>query len=278
MAKVIAIANQKGGVAKTTTTQNLAVALALKGKKVLMIDFDSQASLTIAVGLEPEDYADSSIVNVLEDNKKREHKDISECITQTPDGKAWIVTSIIDLANLEWQLFGRINRETILARAIETIKDDFDFILIDCPPALGILTLNALACADGVIMPSSTKYLSYRGLTNLEDTIADIKEQINPGLEVYGVIATIHENKSKHNQILSLMLQNKPVIAVIKNLADADGGIYEGISVVEQASGSSIAGEYNRVAEMIINNHFPTLTSWKWYAETSENGGKEQNG
>lgn len=271
MSKIIAVANQKGGVAKTTTTQNLAVALAKRGKKVLMVDIDSQASLTIAVGLEPEEYADNCIVQVLSDPKKdKGYRPIEECIVPTPDGHAWIVPSIIDLANIEWQLFARMDRNKVLARPLEPIKESFDYILLDCPPALGIMTINAFSCADGVIVPSTTEYLSYRGLANLEQSIEEVKEVINPNVKIYGVIATKHERKTKSRQILELMMQNYPVIAVIKSLAEAIAGIYDGKSVVELLPGSDISKAYEATAEMIVKDSFITLDSWSWTTTEDE--------
>ena len=267
MAKIIAIANQKGGVAKTTTTQNLAVALSEKGKKVLMIDFDSQASLAVAVGLEPLDFENNCIVQVMEDPKSGRSKSIRECIQATPDGKAWIVTSIIDLANLEWQIFSRLDRNLILARALAPVAEDYDYILIDCPPALGILTINAFSCADGVLVPSTTEYLSYRGLANLEDSIDEVKELINPKLEIYGVIATKHERTTKSRQILDLMLDNYRVLAVIKKKTEAIAGIYEGKSVVELLPESDITQAYKDIAEMVVSGEFTELREWRWGGE-----------
>lgn len=265
MAKVIAIANQKGGVAKTTTTQNLAVALSQMGKKVLMIDLDSQASLTVAVGLEPLDYSENNIVQVLGDPKKSDdYKPIRECMVKTPDGKAWIVPSIIDLANLEWQIFSRLDRNNILGRAIAPALPDFDYILIDCSPALGIMTINAFSCADGVLVPCTTEYLSYRGLGNLEDSIAEVKELINPKVEIYGVLATKHKRTRKHAQILDLMINNYLVLAVIKEKTEAVSGIYDGKSVVELMPESDITKAYITVAEMIDNNKFVPIESWNW--------------
>ena len=145
--KVIAIANQKGGVAKTTTTHNLAVALADAGKKVLMIDLDSQASLTISVGLEPLEIQ-RTIVDVL----KKDGAPISECIQRLRDN-LHIVTSIIDLAPMEMEMLSRASREKILDRALKPVKDNYDFILIDCPPQLSILSSSALSGGVGVLMP-----------------------------------------------------------------------------------------------------------------------------
>ena len=151
---VIAVANQKGGVAKTTTTHNLGVALAAAGKEVLMIDLDSQASLTISTGLEPLEMQ-RTIVDVL----RKEAAPIGECVYPITE-RLHIISSIIDLAPMEMELLSRASREKILDRALKPIRESYDFILIDCPPQLSILTINALSCADGVVIPVKTDYLA----------------------------------------------------------------------------------------------------------------------
>lgn len=246
--KVIAIANQKGGVAKTTTTHNLGVALASAGKKVLLIDLDSQASLTISVGLEPLE-AQHTIVDVL----KKDGAPIRKCIQQLREG-LHIVTSIIDLAPMEMEMLSRASREKILDRALKSVREDYDYILIDCPPQLSILTINALSCADGVLIPVKTDYLAYRGLTQLQDSIQEIQELINPELRVLGVVATLYDTRvSDDREILALLRKEYNLLGVIKRLAVAKKGIYDGLSVIEQAPTSEIAVEYKLIAEMIIS-------------------------
>lgn len=249
--KVIAIANQKGGVAKTTTTHNLGVALAAKGKRVLLIDLDSQASLTISVGLEPLEMR-RTIVDVL----KKDGLPIGECVEQISE-RLHIVPSIIDLAPMEMELLSRASRERILDRALKPVRKDYDFILVDCPPQLSILTINALSCADGVIIPVKTDYLAYRGLTQLQDSIQEIQELINQDLKVLGVIATFYEKRvSDDNEILAALRRKCNVLGVIKRLAVAKKGVYDGLAVVEQTPGSEISIEYNAIADMIIKNQF----------------------
>ncbi len=248
---IIAIANQKGGVAKTTTTHNLGVAMAAKGKRVLLIDLDSQASLTISVGLEPLE-VERTIVDVL----KKDGAPISECIKQLSE-RLHIVTSIIDLAPMEMELLSRASREKILDRALEPVLGAYDFILVDCPPQLSILTINALSCADGVIIPVKTDYLAYRGLTQLQDSIQEIQELINPGLKVLGVIATLYEKRvADDNEILAALKKEYNILGVIKRLAVAKKGIYDGLAVVEQTPGSEISIEYNAIADMMIAGKF----------------------
>lgn len=248
--KVIAIANQKGGVAKTTTTHNLGVALAAKGKRVLMIDLDSQASLTISVGLEPLE-VEQTIVDVL----RKEGLPLMECVQRLSD-RLHIVTSIIDLAPMEMELLSRASREKILDRALRPVREQYDFILIDCPPQLSILTINALSCADGVLIPVKTDYLAYRGLTQLQDSIQEIQELINPGLKVLGVIATLYDTRvADDREILALLRKEYNLLGVIKRLAVAKKGIYDGLAAVEQAPNSDLAREYVAIAEMIMSGN-----------------------
>lgn len=246
--KVIAIANQKGGVAKTTTTHNLGAALAAAGKKVLLVDLDSQASLTISVGLEPLEVK-RTIVDVL----KKDGTPIQESIQQLTE-QLHIVTSIIDLAPMEMEMLSRASREKILDRALKPVREIYDFILIDCPPQLSILTINALSCADGVLIPVKTDYLAYRGLTQLQDTIQEVEELINPELQVLGVIATLHDTRvTDDREILALLKEEYNLLGVVKRLAVAKKGIYDGRAAVEQAPGSEIAKEYMTIADMIIS-------------------------
>ena len=246
--KVIAIANQKGGVAKTTTTHNLGAALAAAGKKVPLIDLDSQASLTISVGLEPLEVK-RTIVDVL----KKHGTPIQESIQQLTE-QLHIVTSIIDLAPMEMEMLSRASREKILDRALKPVREIYDFILIDCPPQLSILTINALSCADGVLIPVKTDYLAYRGLTQLQDSIQEIQELINPGLKVLGVIATLYDTRvADDREILALLRKEYNLVGVIKRLAVAKKGIYDGLAAVEQAPNSDLAREYRAIAEMIVS-------------------------
>lgn len=244
---IIAIANQKGGVVKTVTTHNLGEALAEKGNRVLDIDLDSQGSLTIATGNEPDSFK-TTICDVL----KKRPEDIMKCIYNISDNLD-LIPSIIDLATLEMELMSRTAREMVLARELNKIKDKYDYILIDCPPQLSILTLNALAAADKVIIPCKTDYLSYRGLEQLENTIADVKELINPNISIMGVIATLYEKVVKdHNEILNMLNEKYNVIGVIKKTAAATKGIYDGIPVVKRDPKSEIAREYVKIAEYIV--------------------------
>lgn len=250
--RIIAFANQKGGVAKTTSTHNIGVALAQKGKRVLLLDLDSQASLTISVGIEPLEI-EKNIINVLD----KEKCDIRECIQNVRENLD-IITSTIELASLEMNMQGRINREKILDRALEPVKGEYDFILLDCPPQLSILTVNALSCADGVIIPTKTDYLSYRGIELLMDTINDVKEEgINSKLEVIGAIATLYNMRSNDDKdILNGLKDKYNVIGVVKMLVSAKKGIYDGLSVVEKEPNNDISIEYIKIADMLLSDNY----------------------
>lgn len=243
---IIAIANQKGGVTKTTTAHNISAALASFGASVLVVDLDSQASLTISMGKEPEDF-DFTICDIL----KKNPEDIRDCICHLPAGYD-LVPSIIDLATLEMELMSRTARETVLARQLNRVKKDYDYIIIDCPPQLSILTLNALAAADQVLIPCKTDYLSYRGLEQLKMTIEDIKDLVNPDIEIMGVIGTFFEVVSKdQKEILEKLKAEYNVIGVIKKTVEAVKGVYDGESVVERNPRSEIGQEYIKIAEYI---------------------------
>ena len=247
MGKIIAFANQKGGVGKTTSTYNIGVSLARKGKKTLLIDLDSQASLTVSAGLEPFNNG-STIVSALE----KDGMPITKCSRKLQENLD-IVTSRLELAQLEFVMIGRSMRETILKRALMPVKNQYDFILIDCPPQLSILTINALACADYVIIPVKTDYLAYRGVELLLESIADIQSLVNRELEILGVIATLYEVRVKDdNEILNALYKKYNVLGVVKKMAIVRKGIYEGLAVSEQSPENAVAKEYDKISEYII--------------------------
>lgn len=249
MGKIIAFANQKGGVAKTTSTYNVGVSLAQKGKRTLIIDLDSQASLTISAGLEPFDYNKTIIEALAKDGVA-----LSDCIVPLKDNLD-ICTSRLDLSQMEIEMIGRSMRETILNRALDKYKENYDYILLDCPPQLGILTINALACSDYVIIPVKTDYLAYRGVELLNDSIAEVKELINPKLCILGVVATMYEKRVKDdNEILNALEKKHRIIGVVKKMAIAKKGVYTGQSVSDQSAKNDVAIEYSKVSDYIMAN------------------------
>ena len=189
--RIIALMNQKGGVGKTTTTVNLGAALAELGKKVCLIDLDPQSHLTINYGLEPTTDA-TSLYDVLLNESS-----FTDAIHYVQDGKIALVPSSIDLAAAEQDLVSMLGRETLLKRRIEATEHDFDFILLDCPPSLGLLTLNALSVADEVIIPMQPHFFALQGVAKLLETVQLVCKRINPKLKVSGIALTMFDSNTK---------------------------------------------------------------------------------
>jgi len=248
MTKTVAFANQKGGVGKTTSVYNMGHLLAAKGNKTLIIDLDPQASLTICAGLEP-DEQDKTVVSVMQ----KADKPISDCVVKLQDDLD-ILPSRFELASAEMELMGRTGRELILKKAIAPVRNVYDYILIDCPPQMNILTINALAAAAFVVAPVKTDYLAYRGLVMLQETIEEVRDILNPELEFIGAIPTLYEMRVKDdNEVLQLIKDNYEVITVVKKLAIARKGIYDGLSVAQLAPGNEITKAYNEAVEFIAS-------------------------
>jgi len=195
MGRIIALANQKGGVGKTTTTINLGAGLAEVGRKVLLVDFDPQGALSVGLGKNPMEL-DTTIYNLIMGDKGAS---IDSVLIEISDGLS-LLPSNIDLAAAEVLLVGEVAREQALQRVLEPLKRKFDYILIDCPPSLGLLTVNALTAADSVIIPVQCEYFAMRGMSLLLDTIQKVKGRLNPKLKVEGILATMYDRRTLHGQ------------------------------------------------------------------------------
>jgi len=248
-AEVIALANQKGGVAKTTSTINLGAALVERGFRVLLLDLDPQSNLTMSLGIDPE-HVEKSMFDVLV------HKTpITEIIAHA---EIDLAVGSIDLAGAELALSAMIGRERALEKALMPVMHDYDYVLIDTPPSLGLLTINALTAADGVIVPVQCEYLSLRGLVQLENTLQMIRENLNPRVKIRGILPTMLDTRLLHaREALDLLEKNfgdlvfKTRIRKTVRLAEAP---VSGVSVLTYDSGGAAAKAYRDLAEEVLNH------------------------
>ncbi len=194
-ARIIALCNQKGGVGKTTTTINLGAALAECGRKVLLVDFDPQGALSVGLGV-PIQELDVTIYNLLVERGHNVHDVIQHTNTENLD----ILPANIDLSAAEVQLVGEVAREMVLSRVLRPLADDYDVILIDCQPSLGLLTVNALTASHGVIIPLECEFFAMRGVALLVETIDKICDRLNPRLQVDGILATMYDSRTLHSK------------------------------------------------------------------------------
>jgi chromosome partitioning protein len=248
MSRVLAVANQKGGVAKTTTVHTIGAALAEQGHRVLLVDLDPQACLTFSNGVNP-DGLDRSLHDVL-----LGRADAVDVVV--PVGNLHLIPSNIDLAGAEVHLLSKTGREYVLARALDPVLQSYDVVLIDCPPSLGILTINGLTAAAEVLVPLQCETLSHRGVGQLLETIDDVKSYTNPRLRVRGVIATMYDSRTKLAQQViddvpanyGLTVLDPPVPKSVK-VAESPA---QGRSVLQHAPNSKGANAYRALAETIL--------------------------
>jgi chromosome partitioning protein len=194
-ARIIAMCNQKGGVGKTTTTINLGAALAEYGRKVLLVDFDPQGALSVGLGINPHEL-ETTVYQLLMDRGV----DVHGVVQHTSVPGLDLLPANIDLSAAEVQLVGEVAREMVLARALRPITDEYDVIMIDCQPSLGLLTVNALTAAHGVLIPLECEFFALRGVALLVETIEKIQDRLNPRLEIDGILATMYDGRTLHSR------------------------------------------------------------------------------
>jgi len=194
-ARIAAVCNQKGGVGKTTTTINLGAALAERGRRVLLVDFDPQGALSVGLGIQPHEL-DATVYNLLMERGLTAH----DVVIRTRVDGLDLMPSNIDLSGAEVQLVHEVGREFVLGRVLQPVIPDYDVILIDCQPSLGLLTVNALACADGVIVPLECEYFALRGVALLMETIDKVASRLSPKLAIDGLLATMYDSRTLHTR------------------------------------------------------------------------------
>ena len=250
MSRVIAIANQKGGVGKTTTSINLSACLAEMGKKVLTIDLDPQGNTTSGLGIEKDELENTVYELILGESPVR------KCLVKTQIENLYVLPSNVDLAGAEIELLGVNNKEYILKNEIDYIKDDFDFIIIDCPPSLNMLTINAMTTADTVLVPIQCEYYALEGLSQLMHTISLVQTRLNPNLEIEGVVFTMYDARTNLSlEVVENVKRNlnqtvyKTIIPRNIRLAEAPS---HGLPINIYDSKSTGAESYRELAKEVI--------------------------
>ncbi len=250
-ARVIAMCNQKGGVGKTTTTINLGAALAEYGRKVLLVDFDPQGSLSVGLGLNPHDL-ELSIYNLL----MQRDVTLDEVIVGTNVPGVDLLPSNIDLSAAEVQLVQEVAREQTLQRVLAPALSEYDVILIDCQPSLGLLTVNALTAAHGVIVPLECEYFALRGVALLKTTIDKVTERLNPGLQIDGVLGTMYDGRTLHGrEVMERLVQawgDTVFHTVIRRTVKFSDSTVAGEPITSYASASPGAEAYRQLAKEVL--------------------------
>lgn len=257
--KIVSIANQKGGVGKTTTTFNLGVALAKQGKKVLLVDADPQGDLTTYLGVQEQEKIPITLSTLIEQAINEKPIPMLGAILKHEEGIDFI-SSNLDLSAMEVALYSAKERENILNKCLSKVKDNYDYILIDCMPSLGIVTINALSCSDSVIIPVQSHYLAARGMTHLLQTIGKVKSKINPNLRVDGVLLTLVDNRTNLAKETKETLQElygsklnifKSSIPLAIKTAEST---MEGKSIFSYDKNSKVAKAYSSLSVEVIDD------------------------
>ena len=259
MCRVIAIANQKGGVGKTTTTSNLGIGLARRGKKVLLIDADAQGSLTASLGIREPDRLEITLAtimgNIINDEEIR-----SDYGILSHDEGVDFIPGNIELSGLETSLINVMSRETVLRTYIDLQRENYDYILIDCMPSLGMITINVFTCADSILIPVQAAYLPIKGLEQLIKTIGKVKRQINQKLEIEGILLTMVDNRTNYaKDISNLLIENygskvhifENSIPMSVRAAEISA---EGVSIYKHDPNGKVASAYKSLTKEVLCN------------------------
>ena len=258
-ATVIACVNQKGGTGKTTTCENLGAGLVMDGKKVLLVDFDPQASLSISLGYPKPEELPVTIADMMK--KVVDEKEIKpgEGILHHKEGMD-LMPSSIELSGMEVSLVNTISRETVLKEYLESVKRDYDFVLLDCSPSLGMLTINAMAAADTLLIPVQTSYLPAKGLEQLLQTVNKVRRQINPKLKIEGILLTMVDARTNDAKEISELIRNayggkiKVYDAEIPRSVRASEISKEGTSIFKHDPGGKVADAYRELTREVVKN------------------------
>ena len=250
-ARLVAVCNQKGGVGKTTTTINLGAALAEQGRRVLLVDFDPQGALSVGLGLQPHDI-DNTVYNLLMDRDVTAH----DVLYKTGVNGMDLLPSNIDLSGAEVQLVHEVGREYVLGGVLEPLVPDYDVIMIDCQPSLGLLTINALACANGVLIPMECEYFAMRGVALLMETIDKVSRRLNTRLTIDGLLATMYDSRTLHTrEVLASMVNgfgDQVFHTVINRTVRFPDATVAGEPITSFDSGSMGANAYRELAKEVL--------------------------
>ena len=250
-ARIVAVCNQKGGVGKTTTTINLGAALAEQGRRVLLVDFDPQGALSVGLGIQPHDI-DNTVYNLLMERDVR----AQDVLFHTPVDGMDLLPSNIDLSGAEVQLVHEVGREFVLGGALKDVVPEYDYIMIDCQPSLGLLTINALACADSVLIPLECEYFAMRGVALLMETINKVQQRLNPRLQIDGLLGTMYDSRTLHTrEVLGSIVNgfgDKVFHTVINRTVRFPDATVAGEPITSFDSSSMGASSYRELAKEVL--------------------------